>query len=76
METVLEAWSIPMTGSSSFVWEQKLKITKRDLKKWFKEPSNSPISNRKETVQVLVDLQMDMENKEICASDLEKEQAA
>jgi len=36
MEAVLEAWSILVTGSPSFVWEKKLKITKRALKKWIK----------------------------------------
>lgn len=75
MEIVMEAWSIPVIGSPNFVWEQKLKITKRALKKWIKEPSNSPTSNRKEIVQFLSNLQMDLESKEISASDLEKEQA-
>ena len=58
------------------MWEHKLKITKRALKKWIKEPSNSPTSNRKETIQFLSDLQIDLESKEISASDLETEQAA
>lgn len=33
MEIFLEAWSIPMIGSPSFVWENKLKITKSAMKK-------------------------------------------
>jgi hypothetical protein len=48
LETVLTAWSTPVTGSPSFVWEQKLKATKHALKAWIKNPNNTPSSHTEE----------------------------
>ena len=58
------------------MWEKKLKATKHALKAWVKNPINTPLRHRKETVQQLSDLQVEMEIKDILNSDLEKEQAS
>jgi hypothetical protein len=76
LETVHSAWSSPISGSPSFVWEHKLKATKHALKSWVKNPTNTPLSHRQEIVQQLSDLQVEMETKDIFNSDLEKEQVA
>eukprot|EP00253_Pinus_taeda_P024895 PITA_24895 len=39
LDTVKEAWSKPINGSTSYVWEQKLKATKQALKDWIKKPT-------------------------------------
>jgi len=50
MEEVAKAWSISVTGSPSFVWEQKLKAAKTTLKNWVKTSSNPYSAKRKEVV--------------------------
>jgi ribonuclease HI/exonuclease III len=72
-ETVKEAWAKSFSGSSSFVWEQKLKATKQALKEWIKNPVPTPINTRKEAVYNLETLQTEMESKEITAELLEQE---
>lgn len=47
LEIVKEAWAKPISGSSSYVWEQKLKATKQALKDWIKAPVINPINQRK-----------------------------
>jgi hypothetical protein len=74
-ETVRLAWSTSVTGSPNFVWEQKLKITKKALKEWSKLPVSNPNTQRKELVQQLGKLQNEMETIYIAKTDLEKEQA-
>jgi hypothetical protein len=76
LETVHSTWSSPVSGSSRFVWEQRLKATKYALKSSVKNPINTPFSLRKENVHQLLDLQVEMESKVIFNSDLEKEQVA
>jgi hypothetical protein len=76
IEKVHLAWSSPTSGSPRFVWEKKLKATKQALKTWVKNPMNTPLGHRQETIQQLADLQVEMETKDIFSSDLEKEQAA
>ena len=63
MEVVQTVWSTHIIGSPSYVWEHKLKLTKLALKSWLKNHNNTPTSQRKETVQLLEDLQLEMENK-------------
>ena len=46
-ETTSKAWDFPIKGSPSFVWEQKLKITKHDLKDWIKKDFKTPSFFRK-----------------------------
>jgi len=76
LETVNSAWSTPVTGSPSYAWEQKIKTTKHALKEWIKKPNKTPPSHRREIVQQLTDLQMEMENKDITNQYLEKEHAS
>ena len=65
-----------MRGSPSFVWEQKLKATKVALKDWIKNPIKTPTTQRKESTQILENLQMEFEKKDVTRTDLEEEQAA
>eukprot|EP00253_Pinus_taeda_P010428 PITA_10428 len=76
MEVVDKDWSIMVTESPSFVWEQKIKETTAALKEWVKTPPNTFTTHRKETVQQLADLQWEMEDKDITTHELEKEQIA
>jgi ribonuclease HI/exonuclease III len=72
-ETVKTAWARPFSGSSSYVWEQKLKATKQALKEWIKKPAPTPTEKRREAVQSLQTLQIEMESTDITAELLEKE---
>ena len=62
-ETVSKSWESPSKGSPSFVWEQNLKLTKWDLKDWIKKDFKTPSSYRKEALQELSSLQMELEEK-------------
>eukprot|EP00253_Pinus_taeda_P024857 PITA_24857 len=53
IDIVKTTWAKPVTGSSSYVWEQKLKATKQALKEWIKKHAPNPASQRKEIVQSL-----------------------
>ena len=46
------------------------------MKEWVKSPSNTLTTQRKEVVQHLSDLQLDLESRDITTQELEKEQAA
>jgi len=50
IETDHLAWSSPTSGSPRFVWEKKLKATKHALKTWVKNPMNTPLGHRQETI--------------------------
>ena len=60
--TIFNAWSIPISGSPNFVWEEKLKNTKCPLKDWIKQYSLSPFNVRKQVVDNLVAIQLEMED--------------
>jgi len=40
LDTIQSAWDIPINGSPSYVWEQKLKATKKALKEWLRKLPN------------------------------------
>ena len=42
LETVKAAWAKSFSGSSSYVWEKKLKAIKQALKDWIKKPASTP----------------------------------
>jgi hypothetical protein len=75
-ETVKKAWDKAYTGSSSYIWEQKMKATKQALKEWIKTPASTPFNARKEAVANLEATQAEMENKDITSELLEKETKA
>eukprot|EP00253_Pinus_taeda_P036438 PITA_36438 len=75
-ETVQSAWRIDVSGSASFVWEQKMKNAKKALKEWIKKSMNTPTSQRKEAVLQREEIQFELEEKDISAMDLDKEKAA
>eukprot|EP00253_Pinus_taeda_P026917 PITA_26917 len=64
-DTVKSAWASSITSSPSFVWEQKLKLTKKALKEWIKKPVHNPASQRVAAFHALHTLQNDMESKNI-----------
>eukprot|EP00253_Pinus_taeda_P013620 PITA_13620 len=72
-ETVQTAWRIEISSSPSYVWEQKTKNTKKALKEWIKKVTVTPTSQRKDAVNQLEDLQVEMEEKDISAMDLDNE---
>ena len=74
MSTVNTAWDLPVVGSPNFVWERKLKNTTAVLKDWVKITQKNPISEKKEAVDKLEKIQLEMENVEITPTLLEKEQ--
>ena len=76
MSIVTMAWDLPVVGSSNFVWERKLKNTKAALKDWVKLTQKNPINERKESLQKLEKIQMEMEDSEIIPALMEKEQKA
>ena len=76
MKDAILAWSTSVIWSPSFVWEKKLKATKIALKDWVKKPNNTPTRHKKEIVQLLENMQLELESKEITCSELEKEQAS
>ena len=76
MSIVTKAWVLPVDGSSNFVWERKLKNTKVALKVWAKLTQKNPVSERKEALENLENIQMEMEDSEITPALLEKEQQA
>ena len=71
--TVKTTWAKIFSGSSSYVWEQKLKATKQALKEWIRKPAPNLISHRKEIVQSLEALQVEMDSAEITPALLDKE---
>ena len=75
-ETVSQAWSQFVEGSPNFVFEHKLKHTKYALKSWVKTPLTTPMRSRQDSMHVLVEIQLGMEESEISKSHLENEQSA
>ena len=55
-ELISHVWSQFIVGSPSYVWEQKLKLTKPALKSWIKAPLQNPTRFMVETVQALADI--------------------
>eukprot|EP00253_Pinus_taeda_P029111 PITA_29111 len=67
------AWEKDILGSPSYVWEQKIKNTKKALKEWIKKVANSPTSQKKEATKQLEELQFGLEEKAISTIDVDKE---
>ena len=57
------------------MWEKKIKATKKDLKKWLRNPSKNPTQQRNEVVHSLETLQMGIEDLHITPEILNKEAA-
>lgn len=76
LETVQTTWKTDVSGSPSFVWEQKMKNTKKALKEWIKKSTNTPTSQRREATNQLEELQLGLEEKDISPMDLDNEKSA
>ena len=72
MQVVSESWGRYIRGSPSFIWEEKIKRLKYDLKDWAKLIT-SPITRRKKAQSELEAYQTIMEAAPICESSLRKE---
>jgi hypothetical protein len=58
-------WSNWVDGSPFFIWEQKLKRTKKAIKDWIKNSPHNPREEVEKCKKQLEELQEDMEFKEI-----------
>ena len=76
MSIVTKAWELLVVGSSNSVWERKLKNTKATLKVWDKLTQKNPISERKEALEKLEKIQMEMEDSKITPTLLAKKKQA
>ena len=74
MSTVTMAWDLPVDGSMNYVWERKINNTKSALKDQVKLTQKNPINERKEALEKLEKIQLEMEETEITPTLLEKEQ--
>ena len=74
MNAITKTWSIPVMGSLNYVWEKKLKNTKSTLKEWVKHSLKTPINDRKQALEKLEEIQLEMEENEITSVMLKKEQ--
>ena len=61
MIIISKALDLPVFGFLNYVWEKKLKHTKSALKEWVKHYHKSQISERKEALEKLEDIQLEME---------------
>ena len=68
---VADAWSVPVTGSSFFVWEEKLRRVKKVLKSWEKS-IDTPNQKKVQVALKLESHQIDIESKQIVEEDLKK----
>ena len=59
-------------GSPNYVWERKLKNTKVEMKVWAKLSKENPISKRKEALEKLEKIQLEMQDTESSHALLEK----
>lgn len=75
LDTIQSTWDIPINGSLSYVWEKKLKATKKALKEWLRKLPNPSSQQRKDEVQQLETLQIGMESLHITPEILNKEVA-
>jgi hypothetical protein len=69
---VLLSWKDPVTGSPSFVWEEKLRRLKTTLKSWAKTLV-SPQTERKQAQEILENHQQTMEGTLITQATLRQE---
>ena len=61
MSIISKAWDLLIFGLPNFVWERKLKNTKVVLKEWIKHSYKNPINERKEALENLEEIQLEME---------------
>eukprot|EP00253_Pinus_taeda_P034628 PITA_34628 len=71
-EVVSDSWNRPVHGSPFFVWEEKIRILKRNLKDWAKR-LQTPSSKRKENTNRLAARQIEMEQNPVSQGMLLKE---
>ena len=69
-------WAQFVEGYPSYVCEHKIKCTKYALKIWVKTPLTTPMRSRQESVHVLAELQLGMEDSKISKSQLDNEQSS
>ena len=72
MDVVSTAWNWQIQGSPFYVWEEKLRVLKKELKKWAKSLI-SPTSKRKEAQDALESHQLIMEDDEVSQEILQKQ---
>ena len=65
MGLIKNAWILSCVGSPSFIWENKLRNVRYELKEWVKMEYKNPSSRKSQLQYGLVALQSKMENEEI-----------
>ena len=73
MDVVSTTWNWQIQGSPFFVWEEKLRVLKKELKK-FAKSLISPTSKRKEVQTALESHQLIMEDVEVSQELLQKQE--
>ena len=71
--SVSKVWTSKIKGSAFYVWEEKLRRLKAELKSWAKKQVD-PTSLRLEAQRKLENHQLALENKEITQQDILKEE--
>eukprot|EP00253_Pinus_taeda_P029738 PITA_29738 len=74
-EIVKETWSQHVEGSPCFIWETKLKRTKKALKDWAKESYQEPEETKKKVKNELEDVQARIEEHGLSQQNKEQENA-
>jgi len=74
-EIVKETWSQHVEGSPCFIWETKLKRTKKALKYWAKESYQEPEETKKKVKNELEDVQARIEEHGLTQQRKEQENA-
>ena len=72
LKIVADTWSLPVTGSPSYIWEEKLRRLKRALKSWAKSIP-SPTLKKSLAVHALEEHQTSMEEKIVAQKDIDIE---
>ena len=72
MGLITKTWYVPVSSSASYVWEEKLRRTKKSLKKW---PKNTltPTQNKAKALLALEEHQLIIEVASITKEEIEKE---
>eukprot|EP00253_Pinus_taeda_P005161 PITA_05161 len=72
MQIVKESWSLPVSGSPFYIWEEKIRRLKSNIKRWAKSLAN-PVAERKSIQSQLEAHHLLMEEAYISREILDKE---
>jgi len=73
MDIIKQSWKEQVWDSPTYVWEEKLRKTKINLKPWAKKHLNPPSIEKKETIQQLQSLYQKLEESQVTEEDIVQE---